>query len=343
MPYESTVNYTTMGSSGGLTGTHSTTLGSPTTSGTLSEMDNNTLSSGETFTIDGVEYTYRGTGTVQPQRTILISDYDGQSIQTENLGPPLEVVVAQDSSGNWIYIYPSGNPPALTTQVLTSASPTDWNTEGTFICFVSGTMIMTSEGERAIEELKVGDSVLTVDNGYKEITWIGKTQLGYNNEALRQVMRPIHIPQNALGKGLPKQDLRVSPQHRILLNSSVAGRMVGSDEVLVAAKHLVGISGITVATDAQEVEYWHMLFDQHELVYSNSVPSESLFTGPEALKSVGEEAREEISTLFPELVNQHLDDTSIKTIRPTLNGKVSKRLVMRHVRNDKPLSTLPLV
>ena len=76
--------------------------------------------------------------------------------------------------------------------------------------------------------------------------------------------------------------------------------MFGAPEVLVAAKQLLQIDGIDL-DDAADVTYVHFLCDRHEVVFSNGAPTESLYTGPEALKSVGAAAREEIFVLFPQL------------------------------------------
>ena len=70
--------------------------------------------------------------------------------------------------------------------------------------------------------------------------------------------------------------------------------MFGTDEVLVAAKQLLQIDGIDVADDLDEVVYVHFIFDRHEIVYANGAESESLYTGPEALKTLSPQAREEI-------------------------------------------------
>ncbi len=135
--------------------------------------------------------------------------------------------------------------------------------------------------------------------------------------------------------GLPLEDLLVSRQHRILVRSKIAERMFGEKEVLIPAIKLVELDGIDVATDIEGVEYFHMLFDQHEIVISNGAKSESLFTGPEALKTVSPEARMEIASLFPELVCEDFQPVSARLIPP--QGKSMKQLVARHQKNAKPL------
>lgn len=201
-------------------------------------------------------------------------------------------------------------------------------------CFASGTLIATHEGEKAVENIAVGDLVRTRDNGLRPVRWVGSRFLGQSNLEIVPRLRPIRISANSLGLGLPNVDLLVSPQHRILVRSGIVERCFDVAEVLVAAKHLTEISGIEIAEDIEEVEYFHILFDQHEIVYSNGAETESLYTGTEALKSVGNSAREEIFTLFPSLADPDFIPISIRPISP---GRKARNLAMRHQKNDRAL------
>lgn len=104
---------------------------------------------------------------------------------------------------------------------------------------------------------------------------------------------------------------------------------------MIAAKHLVGMAGISVAEDLAEVEYWHFLFDAHQVVFSNGACTESLFTGPEALKSVSSEAREEIFAILPQL--RSLDHDLLPAARILVRGRRARQLVHRLSQNDKSL------
>ncbi|HMQ41537.1 MAG TPA: Hint domain-containing protein [Paracoccus sp. (in: a-proteobacteria)] len=197
-------------------------------------------------------------------------------------------------------------------------------------CFTRGTMIMTEHGERPIETLHQGDMILTMDSGYQPIRWIGATHV--SEETLRENdnLRPIRIPAGALGNNIPLHDLIVSPQHRILIRSKIARRMFNRNEVLIAAKHLLNGGAIAIANDLKSTQYFHILFDKHELVFSNNAVTESMYTGPEALKSVSAKARHEIITLFPELMD--IDYVSFKC-REFAGGHQAHRLAARHHDN----------
>lgn len=77
--------------------------------------------------------------------------------------------------------------------------------------------------------------------------------------------------------------------------------MFGQSEVLVAAVKLCVLPGIFMDETIEQVEYFHLVFDAREIIYAESAPSESLFHGDCALKSMTDKAREELFALFPDL------------------------------------------
>jgi hypothetical protein len=204
------------------------------------------------------------------------------------------------------------------------------------LCFASGTMIKTIDGERAIETLTVGDRVLTMDGNYQEIRWIDSLGLDSIDLQMNPRLKPIIIRADALGAGFPEQDLIVSPQHRIFVRSMIAERMFDTREVLIPANKLLTLDGIDILEHNPDgVEYWHMLFDDHQIVWSNGTPSESLFIGPEALKAVSPEGRLEIQTLFPEICDPDFQPRPARFIPE--KGKLMKKLAQRHQANKKDI------
>ena len=217
------------------------------------------------------------------------------------------------------------------------------NASGSFVdvpCFSSGTLIETLQGPTAVENLKVGDKVLTYDGDYEPIRWIGARRVSAPQLQAHPKLKPILVRANALGLGYPMQDLRVSPQHRILVSSRIANRIFGAKDVLIPAHKLLPLAGVEVVENTPDgVEYWHILFDNHQMVWSNGTPSESLFTGPEALKALSRKAREEIKTLFPEICKPDFKPDAARYMPD--KGKRVKNLVQRHQANNMPMYCHP--
>lgn len=205
--------------------------------------------------------------------------------------------------------------------------------EGLILCLSRGAQIDVPNGTRPIESLRIGDPVVTADQNVRTIRWIGSRVLTADDLARNPNLRPVRITQGAMGNGLPRRDLVVSRQHRMLVRSKVAERMFGKPEVLVAAIKLVTLPGIFVDQQVDRVEYFHLLFDDHEVILAEGTPTESLFTGPEALNGLTPEARAELEALFPDLLQGSLQSRSARLIP---SGRHQKHLVYRHMRNGKP-------
>lgn len=140
--------------------------------------------------------------------------------------------------------------------------------------------------------MQVGDPILTRDNGFQKVRWIGvKTVVGEGHLA------PILIREGALGN---TRDLRVSPQHKMILKGWQAELLFGEYEVLAAAKILVNDLTIRAVPCAQ-ITYVHVLFDDHEIICAEGCWSESFHPSVENVASLDCVARGEVLELFPEL------------------------------------------
>lgn len=183
-------------------------------------------------------------------------------------------------------------------------------------CFTVGTLIQTVPGERPIETLQAGDRVITRDGGSQILRWIGQRRM-----TVTPASAPIRILAGALGEGVPEREVRVSPLHRILVRSAKAQLLFGEDEVLVAAKFLVNDTNILRDTSARVVDYVHLMFDDHAVVYTEGLLSESLQAGAAGMDILSPEARDEILSIFPELAEQ--EQGGHLSARPTLRSKES--------------------
>lgn len=202
------------------------------------------------------------------------------------------------------------------------------------VCFCRGTRIETKGGLQRVENLLSGDLVRRADGSFAELCRVFHTALGADALHQNPKLRPVRIMAGALGNGLPQRDLLVSRQHRMLVTSKIAERMFGHKDVLVPAIKLTALPGIFEEVPVQAVDYYHLLFDEHEVIFAEGAPTESLFTGPEALKAVGADARSEIMSLFPELADMSATPQPARFI-PC--GRLQKQLIYRHAKNQKPI------
>lgn len=130
------------------------------------------------------------------------------------------------------------------------------------LCFVKGTSIRTPSGDRCIEDLAVGDSVIASDGVSYPIRWIGRLK---RISGLDPQFMPVKIMKNSFEDGVPSRDLYVSPDHAVLLSG-----------YLVTARSLINDSSVRWAEDLGPVtEYFHLELDEHRVIFANDAPTES--------------------------------------------------------------------
>ena len=179
-------------------------------------------------------------------------------------------------------------------------------------CFTAGTFITAKNGEVAIEDLKPGDLVWTQDHGLKPVLWIGRTRVDGRGD-----FAPVKIKAGQFGL---TRDLTISPQHRILISDWRAEYLFGYSEVLVPAISLVNGRSVK-RLRKREIEYFHLLFESHEIVRSNGALTESFYPG-NALIQADAEAEAELIALFPQLADPTAPDWP--TARPTLRVREAR-------------------
>ena len=185
-------------------------------------------------------------------------------------------------------------------------------------CFVKGAKIKMADGSlRNVEDISAGDWVETYDHGPREVIWSGQRR--YREVELEQIekLRPVRIPEGAIGN---TKTVLYSPLHQVMLTSDQADLLFGTgSEVMVTAKNLVN-AGVAFMDEAcDDITYCHFMFDDHELVQSDGMWTESFNPGVEARKALAPDARKEVVTIFPELEN--METSGFTNIRPKLNKK----------------------
>jgi hypothetical protein len=209
----------------------------------------------------------------------------------------LNDVIGGASEDGYYLVFPDGVPPAGVSYTIGGIVENDASTPHTglgaqVVCFAAGTLIETKNGPVEVQYLQPGDMVMTRDAGLQELTWTG----GRRVEAVGD-LAPVVITKGALGNS---RDLVVSPQHRMLIEGWQAELWFGETEVFVKAKDLVNDDTIYVRTGGK-VNYHHILFDDHQVVFAEGAASESFHPGPQALGALDQGPRDELLSLFPDL------------------------------------------
>ncbi len=290
------------------------------------------------ITIDGVTYT-AGTGIEAEYIFVLVDDNTG----IEYTAVAINIVSTSPSYGTIEALsFRDVMPPAGVALRIDRASegPTNGGpgaideAELVPICFCRGTNIATQHGSVPVEALRSGDQIVRGDGTLATLKHVLSSSFSARDVAKNEKLRPVRISSSALGPGLPERDLCVSRQHRLLVDSAIAERMFNTREVLVPAVKLLALPGVALDTSAQEVEYFHLLFDDHEIILAEGTPTESLLVGKQALSAMGQDARDELLMIFPDLANPDFCHPPARSIPP--NSR-QNRLIERHRKNAKAL------
>ena len=131
-------------------------------------------------------------------------------------------------------------------------------------CYCPGTLITTDRGEIAVEELAIGDKVVTMSGKVRPIKWIGRRSYSGRFAIGQKHILPVCIQKGALGDHLPKRDLWISPQHAMYLQG-----------VLIEAKDLVNDRSIVQASRVASVTYIHVELETHDVIIAEGSFSET--------------------------------------------------------------------
>ena len=204
----------------------------------------NTLTNfGENDAIDVKSFAYTASDVVHyDQVTDLLTVANGTSAESFTLDAPhqTDFVISSDGNGGTLVTDP--------------------------VCFAAGTRIRTVRGDVAVEDLAVGDLVVTSSGQRRPIRWLGHRRVDCRSHPRPHACTPVRVAAHAFGEGRPARHLYVSPGHSLCVD------VVG--EVLIMASAL--INGTTVTReDVERVTYWHIELDGHDILLAENLACES--------------------------------------------------------------------
>lgn len=131
-------------------------------------------------------------------------------------------------------------------------------------CFVRGTLIATPDGEIAVERLKAGMVISSLNNGAVAVKWVGNRSIDPKTLDKPRNDLPVRILAGAIAENMPSRDLRVSPDHCMFVNGS-----------LVPAKLLINGTTVSQPITLNPVDYYHIELEQHDVIWANGAMAET--------------------------------------------------------------------
>ncbi len=124
----------------------------------------------------------------------------------------MTISINQSILNSWLSSFvaaPITNTYDSTNATFDFTSPTDG-----INCVAKGTKILTPEGEKLIENIKIGDSILTKDNRIINVRQVYYRKIISLNELYL-------IKKNSIGENIPNDDLYISKGHAIKINNKL--------------------------------------------------------------------------------------------------------------------------
>lgn len=192
-----------------------------------------------------------------------------------------EVAIIETANGDQYFFVTDGsgtleimNAMQAGAQVITKAN----KDTSVLVCFLRGTLIDTPQGQKPIETLRIGDQISTYDGNILPLRWVGHRHVTAAELLLHPELRPIVLPQDMFGDGLPARRLKLSPSHRLAIGGWQAEMLFGFDTALIRANYLLG-EGAARVNPNRGIDYYHLLLDDHTLVLANGLACESFQLG----------------------------------------------------------------
>jgi hypothetical protein len=131
-------------------------------------------------------------------------------------------------------------------------------------CYCADTLILTAFGETRVQDLSIGDHVVTASGACRPIKWIGRRRYARAFAGNNPDIVPIRIAAGALADGVPARDLYVSPAHAMFI-----------DGMLVPAGQLANGVSVHPCHAIDPIEYFHIELQSHDVILAEGAPSET--------------------------------------------------------------------
>ncbi|GBR06972.1 Hint domain-containing protein [Asaia siamensis] len=141
---------------------------------------------------------------------------------------------------------------------------------GSQACFLAGAMIRTPSGETAVEDLSIGDEILTFDPKTgatiaRPVTWIGSGEIHASTVLPADLSGfPVRVLKDALGDNVPHKDMLVTAEHCLYL-----------DGAFVPVRMLVNGSSVFYDMSEAQFRYYHVETASHSVIWADGVLTES--------------------------------------------------------------------
>lgn len=171
--------------------------------------------------------------------------------------------------------------------------------ESAFSAFARGTLIQTTKGEVAVEDLQPGDMVGTSTGTPAKLIWVGSSSFIPADAGRRMPL--IRIMADSFGPNRPASFITVGPAARILHTPHHLRGDAGDNQMLTPAHEFVDGVNVIEVVPPTPVRLFHICLTRHAAIKVGGIGMETFHPGGEALRSVSHSLRDRFLGMFPRI------------------------------------------
>lgn len=174
--------------------------------------------------------------------------------------------------------------------------------ESAFCAFSRGSMIETTHGPIAIEDLWPGDEVITHTGEARPVQWIGKTTLVPGRPLPSgRMMKLTRIQPDSLGMQKPMGCVIAGPSARVLKTPGRLRALAGGQPMLTPVTEFEDGMNIVETAPPTPVELFHFCLPEHAVINIGGLQFETYHPGANALRMISSAMRSIYLGLFGHL------------------------------------------
>ena len=138
------------------------------------------------------------------------------------------------------------------------------------VCFLAGSMINTPSGCKAVEDLTIGDQIVTFDWRNKAevlqaVSWVGTARCYVRSDLPDdRAGWPVRIVKDAFAKGVPFKDMLITAEHCLFFKGH-----------FLPVRMLVNNRSIFYDKSINSYDYYHIETEKHAVITADGVLTES--------------------------------------------------------------------
>lgn len=178
--------------------------------------------------------------------------------------------------------------------------------EAAFSAFARSTLIQTTQGPVAIEDLLPGDQIETAEYGATTLLWIGSmTLVPKTNGPTPPEARMTRVMPEAFGMGKPMSNVMFGPGARILAPATHLRQQMGNEPILTPMRHLIDGNAVVEITPPRPVTVYHLCLARHATINAGGLSVESYHPGAGFERKMGEKMLSLFLSFFPHIKAPH--------------------------------------